>query len=104
MTQVLTEGVYYILLSLHERRHGYGIMQHVEKLSNGRVTLGAGTVYGALKSLQEKKWISSLEGTGRKKEYIITPKGQHIFQSEVQRLRELYDNGIILLKSNEKGE
>ena len=40
----LTEGVYYILLSLYEPRHGYGIMQYVEELSAGRVELGAGTL------------------------------------------------------------
>ena len=36
----LTEGVYYILLALYEARHGYGIMQLVEEMSNGRVRLG----------------------------------------------------------------
>ena len=43
----LTEGVYYILLSLMEPMHGYGIMQNVEQLSKGRVKLAPGTLYGA---------------------------------------------------------
>ncbi|HQQ40579.1 MAG TPA: PadR family transcriptional regulator, partial [Clostridia bacterium] len=45
MTQAagaLTEGVYYILLSLNTPMHGYGIMQNVELLSGGRVRLAAG--------------------------------------------------------------
>ncbi|MDE6233212.1 MAG: PadR family transcriptional regulator, partial [Lachnospiraceae bacterium] len=42
----LTEAVYYILLSLIQPLHGYGIMQNVEKLSKGRVRLAAGTLYG----------------------------------------------------------
>ena len=45
----LTEGVYYILLSLYKPRHGYGIMQFVSELSNGRVELGAGTILEQLK-------------------------------------------------------
>ena len=40
----LTEAGYYILLSLMEPMHGYGIMQNVEALSGGRVRLAAGTL------------------------------------------------------------
>ncbi len=40
----LTEAVYYILLSLVESNHGYGIMQNAEALSGGRVRLAAGTL------------------------------------------------------------
>ena len=49
----LTEAVFYILLSLVEPLHGYGIMQNVEKLSGGRVRLAAGTLYGAINTLLE---------------------------------------------------
>ena len=66
----LTEAVYYILLSLVEPKHGYGIMQNVEMLSGGRVRLAAGTLYGALSTLLEKGWISALpeekDSNGRK--------------------------------------
>lgn len=50
--QAITEAVYYILLSLMKPLHGYGIMQNVEQLSNGRVRLAAGTLYGAINTLQ----------------------------------------------------
>ncbi len=53
----LTEAVYYILLSVYEAMHGYGIMQNIKELSNGRVSLGAGTLYGAINTLLEKGWI-----------------------------------------------
>ena len=49
----LTEGVYYILLSLTQPLHGYGIMQRVEEMSGGRLRMAAGTLYGALSSLQD---------------------------------------------------
>ena len=50
----LTEAVYYILLSLAQPLHGYGIMQNTEALSGGRIRLAAGTLYGALTSLLDK--------------------------------------------------
>lgn len=94
-TIVLTEAFYYILLSLLQPQHGYGIMQQVEELTKGRVVLAAGTLYGALSSLQEKDWIQPHERKGgdRRKEYVITTKGIQILQGEMERLRELLENG-----------
>lgn len=91
----LTEAVYYILLSLLEARHGYGIIQNVLGLSGGRVRLAAGTLYGALNTLLEKRWIAALPGEeeSRKKEYIITPEGRQALQREHSRLQELVNNG-----------
>ncbi|MBE6655062.1 MAG: PadR family transcriptional regulator [Ruminococcaceae bacterium] len=94
----LTEAVYYILLSLITPMHGYGIMQNAEALSHGRVRLAAGTLYGALNTLVEKGLIISLpEESGRKKEYVITELGKKALQSEIQRLRELLENGTNIL-------
>ncbi len=94
-TGALTEAVYYILLSLYKPLHGYGIMQNVSALSRGRVTLGAGTLYGAINTLVEKGWISpsgeDLES--RKKEYAITSKGRSAVEAELRRLEELLANG-----------
>lgn len=86
----LTEVTFFILLSLYSPRHGYAVMQFVEEKTSGRLSLGAGTLYGALNSLQEKGWIASYGiREGRKKEYKITEKGREITQKEVHRLREL---------------
>ncbi len=97
---VLTEAVFYILLSLTEPRHGYGIMQNVESLSNGRVKLAAGTLYGAITTLLEKGWISALsnQAENRKKEYIITEEGVKAATNELSRLHELVENGENILK------
>ena len=91
----LTEAVFYILLSLSEPLHGYGIMQNAEKLSNGRVKLAAGTLYGAINALLEKGWITSVPGDSgdRKKEYVITESGKKAVLSEIERLKELVSNG-----------
>lgn len=91
----LTEGVFYILLSLYSPIHGYGIMQNVKELSNNRVDLGAGTLYGAINTLLEKKWIQYIPGEkdSRKKEYQITELGKSILKDEMIRLEELITNG-----------
>ena len=98
----LTEAVYYILLSLMQPMHGYGIMQNVETLSKGRVKLAAGTLYGAINTLLEKGWVAALpdSGNGRKKEYQITDTGIAAVQSELLRLRELLDNGTDIMGGN----
>ena len=72
----LTEVTFYILLSLYTPRHGYAVMQFIEDKTKGQLLLGAGTLYGALTSLE-------------KKEYCITPQGKEIAEKELARLHEL---------------
>lgn len=102
ISTALTEAVYYILLSLVSPLHGYGIMQNVLKLSNGRVKLAAGTLYGAINTMLEKHWILSLPGEkdSRKKEYQITDIGIEVLKSEVSRIEELLENGKRILEEN----
>ncbi len=92
---VLTEAVFYTLLVLHEPLHGYGIMQETKALTNDRLNLSAGTLYGALSAMLEKGWIKLLpvEEESRRKEYIITPKGKQVVETEWKRLQELVANG-----------
>ncbi|SHO51591.1 PadR family transcriptional regulator [Anaerocolumna xylanovorans] len=86
----LTEVTFFILLALYEARHGYGIMQFVEKETQGRLNIGAGSLYGALNVLLEKGWICHADaGTGRKKEYLITETGKKIAEAELIRLKSL---------------
>ena len=95
----LTETTYYILLSLHEPRHGYGIMQQTESLSAGRVRLAAGTLYGALGALCERGWIEPVAAPAdsRKKEYRLTGAGRAALRGELARLRQLVRNGEDIL-------
>ena len=93
-TGALTEAVYYILLSTQTPLHGYGIMQNIEQLSRGRVRLAAGTLYGAISTLLEKGWITTIPGEmdSRKKAYQITVLGKNLVQAELCRLEELLKN------------
>jgi DNA-binding PadR family transcriptional regulator len=88
----MSETMFYILLSLREERHGYGIMQHVKELTKGRIALGAGTVYQSLKKLETDGLIKSTEEKDRRIMYIITPIGGQILLEEAKRIREIYEN------------
>ena len=86
----LTEVTFYILLALYTPKHGYAVMQFIEEKTGGRLSLGAGTLYGALNSLQEKGWIAPYGDSGdRKKEYLITLQGKKVAENELARLKEL---------------
>jgi DNA-binding PadR family transcriptional regulator len=97
----LTETTFYILISLLEPLHGYGIMQKVEVLSSGRIKLGPGTLYGALNNLLEAKMIE-LESSGntnnRRKVYRIREFGVEMIEYEIKRLEEMVKNGKDLIR------
>ena len=107
-TSALTEAVFYILLSLDQPRHGYGIMQEAARVSGGRVHLAAGTLYGALNTLSGKGWIeaASVNADSRQKKYCLTPAGRAALRQELTRLEELVRNGRAVLgeTGNKEGE
>lgn len=90
----LTETVTYILLRLHRPAHGYALMKDIAQMTDGRVKLGAGSLYGALDTLQKKGWIRALDEhpQDRRIEYIITDTGKEYFEKELLRLQELLQN------------
>lgn len=86
----LTEVTFFILLALYTPKHGYAIMQFVEEQTQGRLIMGAGSLYGALNTLLNRKWILPYgEGDDRKKEYLISEEGKKIAEAEVMRLKQL---------------
>lgn len=89
----MSETAYYILLSLIEPRHGYGIMQYVTKITAGRINLGAGTLYGSLSKMGKADLIEIVLEEDKRKVYKITSDGQKVLNSEIERIGELYNNG-----------
>ena len=89
----LTEPVLLILLSLAgQPRHGYSILKDVEEMSDGRVVLSTGTLYGALRRLLDEEWIERFEedDTSRGRQaYRLTHKGRRNLQLEVSRMKHL---------------
>lgn len=97
--QPLTESIFYIMLALRRPNHGYGIIQEIQQLTNNRINMGAGTLYGAIQSLEQKGWItmySEEESSRKKKEYILTDLGREVFMSEVKRLEELVTHAKLI--------
>ncbi len=92
----LTEATFFILLSLTPGpKHGYGILKDVQALSQGRIVLSAGTLYGALKRLLDQDWIKPVDRTGSKdsgrsrKLYALTELGRRVLSAESARLEAL---------------
>jgi DNA-binding PadR family transcriptional regulator len=104
----LTEPTFYILLSLAQGpRHGYAILKDVAALSDGRVALGTGTLYGALARLLDQGWIERVDipqepDTGRpRKDYILSELGRRILSAETTRLSRLVENARLRLAGGE---
>ena len=89
----LTEPVLLILLSLAgQPRHGYSILKDVERMSDGRVMLSTGTLYGALRRLLDDDWIERFEeeeSSRGRQAYRLTPQGRRNLQNEVDRMKHL---------------
>jgi DNA-binding PadR family transcriptional regulator len=92
----LTESTFFILLSLAPGpKHGYAILKDVEALSERRVVLSTGTLYGAIKRLLAQGWIVRVEEatsdrTGRERKlYALTQQGRRVLNAEVVRLQKL---------------
>jgi ureidoglycolate hydrolase len=62
----LSEATYYVMLALDEPRHGYAVMQAVEAMSGGAVTIGPGTLYGAFNTLEKQKLIEKVSEEDRR--------------------------------------
>jgi DNA-binding PadR family transcriptional regulator len=89
----LTESTYYILVALVEPLHGYGVMQKVERLSEGTVNIGPGTLYGAFQVLEKEALISRVGEEERRKIYVLTPKGRRILKDQIDRLAIMLRSG-----------
>lgn len=96
--QTLTEPMYYILLSLRQECCGVDIMRQVERISGGRIKVGAGTLYGLLEKFLMAGIIQETKVEGRKRSYIITPKGIEMLRREYERLLIMIKDGEELLK------
>jgi len=93
----LSPAVFHILLALtDEERHGYGIMQEIERRTHGGVQLGPGTLYGAIKRLLANGLIDEVDerpdpelNDERRRYYRLTDFGVGVLSAEAARLDEM---------------
>ena len=99
----LSESTYYVLLALLEPLHGYGVMQKVGQLSEGTVTVGPGTLYGALSTLEKEGLIAKDREEERRKLYVLTAKGRRVLAAQVSRLEIMARSGAQALAGHDSG-
>jgi DNA-binding PadR family transcriptional regulator len=93
----LTPAVFHILLALADgEKHGYGIMQEVETISEGQVNMGPGTLYGSIKRMLTAGLIEESDerpdpalDDERRRYYRLTDFGQRVVTAEARRLANL---------------
>jgi len=88
----MTETAFYLLLVLQEERHGYGAMQYIEGITNGRLRIGPGTVYGTLSKMEKDGLIRAVNEYDRRKTYQQTLMGEELLAMELERLEEMVSN------------
>ena len=95
----LTPAVFHILLALTgSAKHGYAIMREVEETSEGRMLLGPGTLYGAIKRLLKAGLIAEIDerpdpalDDSRRRYYELTDLGRKALAAETERLAHLVE-------------
>lgn len=92
----MTEAMYYVLLALMRPNHGYQLMQSITEVSNGRLKMGPGTLYGVLSRMQKDDLIVLSKDDGRRKTYEITSEGERALRMEYERLKSLIIDSAIL--------
>jgi DNA-binding PadR family transcriptional regulator len=93
----LTPAVFHILLALADQeRHGYDIMQEVATLTDGKLRMGPGTLYGSIKRMLAGGLIEESNqrpdpelDDERRRYYRLTAFGQRVATAEAQRLLQL---------------
>jgi DNA-binding PadR family transcriptional regulator len=93
----LSPAVFHILLSLTDgERHGYGIKQEIAQRTDGRIEIGPGTLYGAIKRLLKQNLIEEADerpdpdlDDQRRRYYRLTDFGRRVSQAEAERLAQL---------------
>ena len=85
--KTLTEQMFYILICLRKECCGIDIMEMVSDMTDGRVTLGPGTLYALLGDFVKQGFIRETAVDGRKRSYIITDHGRSVLQEEYERLK-----------------
>ena len=85
--QTLTEQMFYILLCLKNECCGMDIMDRIPAMTAGRVNVGSGTLYNLLEQFQQEDMIRETRVEGRRRSYILTPKGEEVLETEYQRIK-----------------
>lgn len=88
-----SEPALLVLISLAEGpRHGYAMQDDIAALTGERP--GPGTLYGAIRRLEDNGFIAALPEQERRKPYQITDAGRRALQTQLSRMRAVADTGL----------
>ncbi|GAA2353257.1 hypothetical protein GCM10010170_044510 [Dactylosporangium salmoneum] len=88
-----SEPALLILISLAESaKHGYAMQEDIAALTGERP--GPGTLYGAIRRLEEQRLIEQLPEEDRRKPYRLTDLGAQALQAELVRIRAMASTGL----------
>jgi DNA-binding PadR family transcriptional regulator len=93
----LTPAIAHILLALADQdRHGYAIMQEIERMTGGSVRMGPGTLYGTIKRMMASGLLEEADerpdpqmDDERRRYYRATPLGRDVLSAETARMSTL---------------
>lgn len=97
--ETLMPQMFCVLLVLYKPMHGYEIMNEITRITNGEISVGAGTMYTLLPKLEKELYIRLVKEENRRKIYQITPLGKRKLRKEKERM----EMEIALLKQMEEG-
>ena len=101
--KTLTEQMFYILLCLRTECYGLDILDRVPAMTNGRVTVGSGTLYNLLEQFLDAGLIYETKVEGRKRSYLITKSGIEMLEKEYERIRAQADDYLRFTGKEKKG-
>lgn len=84
--QTLTEQMFYVLLSLDTERSGVEILEAVSELTQGRVSIGSGTLYNLLEQFVYAGFITETHVDGRRRSYVLSASGREMLRREYERI------------------
>ena len=84
--QTLTEQMFYVIICLRCERCGMDILDRVPVMTQGRVSVGSGTLYNLLEQFLEAGMIRETKVEGRKRSYILTGYGRETLDREYRRI------------------
>lgn len=88
----MSETAFYILYCLQIPGHGYGIGQQVKEMTSNEVSISPGTMYGTLSKMEKDGLIAFVAEEDKRKLYLITELGKEILDTELKRIKRLYQN------------
>ncbi len=101
--QTLTEQMFYILLCLRRECYGMDILDRVPAMTDGRVTVGSGTLYNLLEEFRQAEMIRETKVEGRRRSYILTESGAAALEKEYRRICAQAEDYRRVLGEEERG-